>query len=418
MKKLLLLLFTVPFLAIGQDKGIHFEHHTTWAKVKEKAKAENKYIFVDAFTTWCGPCKWMASEVFPQEKVGTFFNEKFVNLKIQMDQTKEDNADVKSWYEEAKRFSKDYSINAYPTFLIFDPNGELVHRIVGGAEADDFIVKAGEGLNPETQFVTVVKKFEANPNDVAIAKATATAAEKAYDKNLQKKAQDAVIANSSTDELLSKENAAFLLKSASNSQSKAFSIVRENKEKVDAALGAGKAATILAHAIVNTEIAPVVWNSEEDNLASVLAEVEKKYSEINIKDHISSFKTQYYLKKKNYPAFKEAVESYIAAADGKVDPSVLNSFAWSIFENCDDPACVEAALSWSKKSIENNEDPALLDTYANLLHKSGKTKEAIEWQEKAIAKADADSKADYQLTLEKMKKGEPTWVTEEELLIN
>lgn len=159
MKKLLLLLFTIPFLAIGQDKGIHFEHNTTWAKVKEKAKAENKYIFVDAFTTWCGPCKWMASEVFPQEKVGTFFNEKFVNLKIQMDQTKEDNADVKSWYEEAKRFSKDYSINAYPTFLIFDPNGELVHRIVGGAEADDFIAKAGEGLNPETQFVTVVKKI-------------------------------------------------------------------------------------------------------------------------------------------------------------------------------------------------------------------------------------------------------------------
>ncbi|MCT1526959.1 thioredoxin family protein [Sphingobacterium hotanense] len=418
MKKLLLLLFTIPFLAIGQDKGIHFEHNTTWAKVKEKAKAENKYIFVDAFTTWCGPCKWMASEVFPLEKVGTFFNEKFVNLKIQMDQTKEDNADVKSWYEEAKRFSKDYSINAYPTFLIFDPNGELVHRIVGGAEADDFIVKAGEGLNPETQFVTVVKKFEANPNDVAIAKATAAAAEKAYDKNLQKKAQDAVIANSSTDELLSKENAAFLLKSASNSQSKAFSIVRENKEKVDAALGAGKAATILANAIVNTEIAPVAWNSEEDNLASVLAEVEKKYSDINIKDHISGFKTQYYLKKKNYPAFKEAVESYIAAENGKVDPSTLNSFAWSIFENCDDPACVEAALSWSKKSIENNEDPALLDTYANLLHKSGKTKEAIEWQEKAIAKADADSKADYQLTLEKMKKGEPTWVTEEELLIN
>lgn len=227
-----------------------------------------------------------------------------------------------------------------------------------------------------------------------------------------------MIANSSTEELLSKENAAFLLKSASNTQSKAFSIIREHKEKVDAALGAGKANTILANAIINTEIAPVVWNAEEDNLASVLAEVEKKYSDINIKENIAGFKTQYYLKKKNYPAFKEAVESYIASENGKVDPSVLNSFAWSIFENCDDPACVEAALSWSKKSIENNEDPALLDTYANLLHKAGKTKEAIEWQEKAIAKADADSKVDYQATLEKMKKGEPTWVKEEELLIN
>ena len=50
-----------------------------------------------------------------------------------------------------------------------------------------------------------------------------------------------------------------------------------------------------------------------------------------------------------------------------------------------------------------------MDTYSNLLHKVGKTKEAIEWQEKAIAAVDEASKAEYQATLEKMKKGEPTW---------
>lgn len=56
----------------------------------------------------------------------------------------------------------------------------------------------------------------------------------------------------------------------------------------------------------------------------------------------------------------------------------------------------------------------LIDTYANLLHKLGRTKEAIEWQEKALAKVDADSKAEYQATLDKMKKGEPTWVKDTE----
>lgn len=418
MKKALLLLFIIPFLAFAQEKGIHFEHNTNWAKVKAKAKAENKFIFVDAFTTWCGPCKWMAREIFPQEKVGTFFNEKFVNLKIQMDETKDDNADVKSWYEEAKRFAKDYSINAYPTFLIFNPDGELVHRIVGGAEADDFIAKASQGLNPETQFVTVVKKFEANPTDVAIARATAAAAESAYDKNLEQRATEAVIANSSTEELLSKDNAAFLLKSASNPKSKAFSIIRENKAKVDAALGEGKADAVLASAVINAEIAPTLWDSEEDKYAAVVADAEKKYSDLKIKENITGFKTQYFLRRKNYPAFREAVEEYIASKNGKVSASTLNSFAWAIFENCDDAACVKAALAWSKKSIEDNEDPALLDTYANLLHKSGNTKEAIVWQEKALAKVDAASKAEYQATLDKMKKGEPTWVKDEEVIMN
>ncbi len=413
MKKLVLFLFLIPLLGTAQDKGIKFEHNTDWAKVKAKAKAENKYIFVDAFTTWCGPCKYMAQEIFPQEKVGTFFNEKFVNLKIQMDQTKNDSEEVKSWYEEAKRFTKDYQIRAYPTFLIFNPDGELVHRIVGGGEADPFIAKAQEGLNPATQYVTLVKKFEANPKDKAIAKATAESAEKAYDEEVAARAQAAFIENSSKEELLTKENLAFLAKSAQDPASKAFALIRENKEKVDAELGAGKANSILATTLVRREIAQKVWNAEGDPLNKEVEAVQKAYPDIDLTEGLTSFKLQYYLKKKNYPAFKEAVQAYIAKNDGKVNPRELNSFAWSIFENCDDAACVEAALAWSKQSVEgSNEDPMMMDTYANLLHKAGKTKEAIVWQEKAIAKVDGDAKAEFQKSLDKMKKGEPTWINE------
>ena len=40
-------------MAFGQEeKGIHFEHSTTWKEVQAKAKAENKFIFMDAFNTW------------------------------------------------------------------------------------------------------------------------------------------------------------------------------------------------------------------------------------------------------------------------------------------------------------------------------------------------------------------------------
>src|SRR5690606_162646 len=126
MRKLFIMLFLIPLLTTAQEKGIQFEHNTNWEKLKEKAKAENKHIFVDCFTTWCGPCKWMADNVFVQEEVGEFFNDNFVNLKLQFDETKEDSEDVKSWYDEAKRFAKDYEVRAYPTFLVFDPNGELV----------------------------------------------------------------------------------------------------------------------------------------------------------------------------------------------------------------------------------------------------------------------------------------------------
>ena len=82
MKNILLLLLFFPVLAWSQ-KGMQFEHNTTWQAVKEKAKKENKYIFVDAFTTWCGPCKYMAANIFPLEEAGAFFNDKYVNVKVQ-----------------------------------------------------------------------------------------------------------------------------------------------------------------------------------------------------------------------------------------------------------------------------------------------------------------------------------------------
>ena len=72
------------------------------------AKAENKLVFVDVMTSWCGPCKMMARDVFPQKKVGDFMNEKFVCLKIDAEKG------------EGIEIAKTYKVNAYPTFLLLN----------------------------------------------------------------------------------------------------------------------------------------------------------------------------------------------------------------------------------------------------------------------------------------------------------
>lgn len=51
----------------------------------EQAKAQGKMVFVDCYTTWCGPCKMMAEQVFPQKAAGDFFNARFVNVKFDME---------------------------------------------------------------------------------------------------------------------------------------------------------------------------------------------------------------------------------------------------------------------------------------------------------------------------------------------
>ncbi|TVR78646.1 MAG: thioredoxin [Chitinophagaceae bacterium] len=113
-----------------ENKGINF-FNGTWEEVLEEAKKQNKPIFVDAFAVWCGPCKWMDSNVFPQEEVGDFYNANFINYKYDMEKGK------------GRDFARKYRVNAYPTFVYIKPNGETVHKTMG-AKPPKVLIEEGQ----------------------------------------------------------------------------------------------------------------------------------------------------------------------------------------------------------------------------------------------------------------------------------
>lgn len=79
--KRLLLIFIGSCMALAVSaQGIEF-FHGTYDEALEKARTGNKQIFVDVYTSWCGPCKKMAKEVFTLPEVGTYFNEHFIDRK-------------------------------------------------------------------------------------------------------------------------------------------------------------------------------------------------------------------------------------------------------------------------------------------------------------------------------------------------
>lgn len=110
-------------------QGIAFEPGD-WQSVVAKAKAENKLIFLDTYTTWCGPCQWMDKNVYPDAKVDERFNAQFVNYKI--DAEKGEGIDL----------ARKYQVTAYPTYLFVAPDESLVYRTIGSRPVEKFIEEA------------------------------------------------------------------------------------------------------------------------------------------------------------------------------------------------------------------------------------------------------------------------------------
>lgn len=270
MKKLFFALLLLPFLSFAQHeadgKGMKFEHGLSWKEVKAKAKAENKYIFMDCFTTWCGPCKYMSANIFPMAEVGDFFNQNYLMVKVQFDTTKTDNDEVKSWFKDMEAINAEYKIRAYPTYLFFDPSGNAVHRAVGSSDAKTFLAKGADAMQPEKQYYTLLHKYEAGEKSPEFLRTLATVALDAYDMTNADKISKEYIATQS--DLLTKENLTFLDKFTQKSTDKGFDLFLNNTEKVDAILGKDKAEQKLMGIMTVENVYPLILKKSSPENAS------------------------------------------------------------------------------------------------------------------------------------------------------
>ncbi len=113
MKKIFLLFIYITLSSFTQAQGINF-FEGSWHKALLLAQKEKKIIFVDAYTPWCHPCKKLKNEIFPQSTVGDFYNNRFINLSINLE-------DLRGLV-----FSLYYKVNAYPTLLFIDTEGNII----------------------------------------------------------------------------------------------------------------------------------------------------------------------------------------------------------------------------------------------------------------------------------------------------
>ena len=141
MKKLFTLTAALLCSVMLFAQGVNFQN-LTYAEALEKAKAENKLVFMDCYTSW------MTNEVFPQKEAGDYFNPLFVCVKFDMEKG------------EGVELAKKFEVRAYPTFLIIRPDGTVQHRVVGGGDLKGFIERVTKGLDEKTSLSYLDEKYK------------------------------------------------------------------------------------------------------------------------------------------------------------------------------------------------------------------------------------------------------------------
>ena len=115
----LFVVLTLGFKAKSQTMNFLKMQEVSFKEVLEKAKKENKMVFMDVYAVWCGPCKIMDKTTFSDVSVATKFNKEFIAYKVNAD-------DV-----DGRAIVQKYRVSAYPTYLFFSPEGELINRLEG-----------------------------------------------------------------------------------------------------------------------------------------------------------------------------------------------------------------------------------------------------------------------------------------------
>lgn len=101
--------------------------HGTLQEAMNKAKAENKIIFIDSYTSWCGPCKWFSANVLTNPEVTALYNASFINFKIDTEKG------------EGPAFAQKYGVMQIPTLFFLDGNGNVVSKKIGAQQVPQFL---------------------------------------------------------------------------------------------------------------------------------------------------------------------------------------------------------------------------------------------------------------------------------------
>ena len=141
-KVLLSILAVVGSLTLSsfQDKNETKETSINWVTLDE-AQALNKEkprkIFIDIYTTWCGPCKLMDKKTFADPEIVSYVNENYYAVKLN-GEGKEQVSIFGQTYTEAE-LAYSFRVKGYPSLVFINEKLQPYEPVTGFIPAKHFI---------------------------------------------------------------------------------------------------------------------------------------------------------------------------------------------------------------------------------------------------------------------------------------
>ena len=396
MKKIVLL-FLIVFSAslYAQEAGIRFSKDSLLSDALARSKKEGKLVFIDCYTSWCGPCKYLAKEIFPQKEVGDFYNSHFINLSFDMEKG------------EGIKIRKKYAVQAYPTLLFLNAEGETVHVGIGAGDANMLVELGKTALDDTRNLLSISKKMKAGDKSIQTLAL--------YLKNNHYAADGDALINeyfktASDDEKLSKEAWDLFkdyIKDIDNDQ---FQYFIKHRSAYEQKFGKTEVAFKILYGFGYYQ---QKYKADPQKAASVQSIDPVLYSKFLV---MRDFSLASYAQHSN-KADKAKWDDYITKAKvyiplDIVQPMTINDICWNIYENYhkfNDTTTLKLAKEWQEKAhkaLPGNHP--INDTYAHILFDLGYVKEAVEHEELAIRLAtemnDTKDLKFYKDEIEKFKK--------------
>ncbi|ATN06105.1 disulfide isomerase [Chryseobacterium indologenes] len=381
MKKIISGISIFCAVIISAQEAIQFQE-LPFKDILAKAKKEKKLVFVDAYASWCGPCKMMEHNVFTKKSVGDYYNANFINARFDMEKG------------EGREIAAKFGVRSYPTYLFLNGEGELVSRNTGYMEESLFVAMAQDINSPGNKKGSLKDKFASGEKDpdflINIMKLNSSS-----DYEFAKKASERYFDNKKKTEELSKEEIGFLLyflKSTEDSNYATFVsrkaditkyLPEETYKEFDAQLKLSK--------IVEQAIDDKNKRINDDyfmKIAEPLVGKEAAHAKLN------QTKLSYYEVNANFPEYEKAALDYYKNPD-TFEPNELLRAAWVFADHVKTPASLKKATEWAEKSVmrgETSENTYILAKLYFLTGNKEVAKNYAEMSKNIAVQANKDSK--------------------------